>query len=108
LQKRRERDDDWGYLLVLPKCKLTKKLEYLPVKLIASTQYVAKLPIDLSGRQVRAALKQAGFVFRRQRGSHMISAATILMPGSSYPTTCYPSSGDIDALAGIPVGSTSA
>jgi predicted RNA binding protein YcfA (HicA-like mRNA interferase family) len=33
---------------------------------------VAKLPIDLSGREVRAALERAGFVFRRQSGSHMI------------------------------------
>jgi predicted RNA binding protein YcfA (HicA-like mRNA interferase family) len=31
-----------------------------------------KLPTDLSGRQVRAAFERAGFVFRRQRGSHMI------------------------------------
>lgn len=33
---------------------------------------MAKLPTDLSGRHVRAALERAGFVFRRQRGSHMI------------------------------------
>jgi predicted RNA binding protein YcfA (HicA-like mRNA interferase family) len=33
---------------------------------------VAKLPTDLSGREVRAALERTGFVFRRQRGSHMI------------------------------------
>jgi len=33
---------------------------------------VAKLPTDLSGREVRAALERAGFVFRRQTGSHMI------------------------------------
>lgn len=33
---------------------------------------MAKLPSDLSGRQVRAALERAGFVFRRQTGSHMI------------------------------------
>ena len=33
---------------------------------------MAKLPIDLSGREVRTALERAGFVFRRQRGSHMI------------------------------------
>jgi predicted RNA binding protein YcfA (HicA-like mRNA interferase family) len=33
---------------------------------------VAKLPTDLSGRQVRAALERAGFVFRRQAGSHMV------------------------------------
>jgi predicted RNA binding protein YcfA (HicA-like mRNA interferase family) len=33
---------------------------------------VAKLPIDLSGREVRAALERSGFVFRRQSGSHMI------------------------------------
>ncbi len=33
---------------------------------------MAKLPADLSGRDVRAALERAGFVFRRQRGSHMI------------------------------------
>jgi len=33
---------------------------------------VAKLPTDLSGRQVRAALQRAGFVFRRQRGSHVV------------------------------------
>jgi predicted RNA binding protein YcfA (HicA-like mRNA interferase family) len=33
---------------------------------------VAKVPADLSGREIRAALERAGFVFRRQRGSHMI------------------------------------
>jgi len=33
---------------------------------------VVKLPIDLSGREIRAALERAGFVFRRQSGSHMI------------------------------------
>ena len=31
---------------------------------------MAKLPTDLSGREVRAALERAGFVFRRQSGSH--------------------------------------
>jgi predicted RNA binding protein YcfA (HicA-like mRNA interferase family) len=33
---------------------------------------LAKLPTDVSGREVRAALERAGFVFRRQTGSHMI------------------------------------
>jgi predicted RNA binding protein YcfA (HicA-like mRNA interferase family) len=33
---------------------------------------VAKLPTDLSGQEVRAALERAGFVFRRQKGSHMV------------------------------------
>ena len=33
---------------------------------------MAKLPTNLSGRQVRMALERAGFVFRRQTGSHMI------------------------------------
>ena len=33
---------------------------------------MAKLPTDLSGREVRVALEQMGFVFRRQKGSHMI------------------------------------
>lgn len=31
-----------------------------------------KLPSDLSGRDVRMALEKAGFVFQRQRGSHMM------------------------------------
>jgi len=31
-----------------------------------------KLPTDLSGREVRTALERAGFIFRRQTGSHMI------------------------------------
>jgi len=31
-----------------------------------------KLPTDLSGREVRAALERVGFVFRRQTGSHMM------------------------------------
>ena len=31
-----------------------------------------KLPTDLSGREVRVALERAGFVFRRQSGSHMV------------------------------------
>jgi predicted RNA binding protein YcfA (HicA-like mRNA interferase family) len=33
---------------------------------------MAKLPTDLSGREVRTALEKVGFTFRRQRGSHMI------------------------------------
>jgi predicted RNA binding protein YcfA (HicA-like mRNA interferase family) len=33
---------------------------------------VAKLPTDLSGLEVRAALERAGFIFRRQAGSHMV------------------------------------
>jgi predicted RNA binding protein YcfA (HicA-like mRNA interferase family) len=33
---------------------------------------MAKLPADLSGREVRAAPERAGFVFRRQTGSHMM------------------------------------
>ncbi len=33
---------------------------------------MAKLPTDLAGQQVRVALERAGFVFRRQSGSHMI------------------------------------
>jgi predicted RNA binding protein YcfA (HicA-like mRNA interferase family) len=33
---------------------------------------VAKLPTDLSGSRVRAALERAGFTFVRQKGSHMI------------------------------------
>ena len=31
-----------------------------------------KLPTDLSGREVQAALERAGFSFRRQKGSHMV------------------------------------
>ncbi len=33
---------------------------------------MGKLPTDLSGQELRDALQRAGFVFRRQRGSHMI------------------------------------
>ena len=33
---------------------------------------MAKLPTGLSGRDVRAALERAGFIFRRQSGSHMV------------------------------------
>jgi len=33
---------------------------------------MAKLPTDLSGREVRTALERAGFIFRRQTGSHMV------------------------------------
>jgi predicted RNA binding protein YcfA (HicA-like mRNA interferase family) len=33
---------------------------------------VGKLPTDLSGREVQAALERAGFVFRRRKGSHII------------------------------------
>jgi predicted RNA binding protein YcfA (HicA-like mRNA interferase family) len=33
---------------------------------------MAGLPAGLSGREVRAALERAGFVFRRQTGSHMV------------------------------------
>ena len=31
-----------------------------------------KLPADLSGADLRKALEKIGFVFRRQKGSHMI------------------------------------
>ena len=40
--------------------------------LAAIDRHVGKLPTDLSGFEVRAALERAGFVFRRQTGSHMI------------------------------------
>jgi predicted RNA binding protein YcfA (HicA-like mRNA interferase family) len=33
---------------------------------------MARIPTDLSGQAVRRALQRAGFVFRRQRGSHMV------------------------------------
>ncbi|MDB5332450.1 MAG: YcfA family protein [Phycisphaerales bacterium] len=33
---------------------------------------MAKLPTDISGRELRAALERVGFVFRRQKGSHMV------------------------------------
>ena len=33
---------------------------------------MAKLAMDLSGRDVRTALERVGFVFRRQSGSHMV------------------------------------
>jgi predicted RNA binding protein YcfA (HicA-like mRNA interferase family) len=33
---------------------------------------VTKLPADLSGMEVRAALERAGFELRRQKGSHMV------------------------------------
>ena len=31
-----------------------------------------KLPVSLSGHELRRALERTGFVFQRQRGSHMI------------------------------------
>ena len=31
-----------------------------------------KLPVDLSGQELRMALERAGFVYQRQKGSHMI------------------------------------
>ena len=46
---------------------------------------VARLPTDLSGRQVRAALERAGFEFRRQSGSHMI-----LRRGAPYARVVVP------------------
>jgi len=33
---------------------------------------MAKLPTDLSGRDLRKALERIGFVCTRQRGSHMV------------------------------------
>ena len=33
---------------------------------------MVKLPSDLSGREVARVLERVGFVFRRQRGSHMV------------------------------------
>ena len=44
----------------------------LPDEKLCLSRHVAKLPTDLSGREVRAALERAGFVFRRQAGSHMM------------------------------------
>lgn len=44
-----------------------------------------KLPTDLSGRDVRAALERAGFVFRRQTVSHMI-----LRRGQPYARAVVP------------------
>ena len=46
---------------------------------------MARLPTDLSGRKVRAALERAGFTFMRQKGSHMIlrrsnPAAWVVVP----------------------------
>ena len=46
---------------------------------------MAKLPTNLSGRKVRAALERAGFEFLRQKGSHMIlrrsnPAAWVVVP----------------------------
>ncbi len=48
---------------------------------------MAKLPTGLSGRQVRTALERAGFVFRRQRGSHMTYAEMSPTPAWLCPTT---------------------
>ena len=31
-----------------------------------------KLPTDLSGQQIRLALERVGFVYQRQKGSHII------------------------------------
>jgi len=50
---------------------------------------VAKLPADLSGRDVRSMLERAGFVFRRQAGSHMILRrdlpyARVVVPDHRY------------------------
>ncbi len=39
-----------------------------------------KLPTDLSGRDVRAALERAGFLFRRQKGRTWFCAAMSLSP----------------------------
>jgi predicted RNA binding protein YcfA (HicA-like mRNA interferase family) len=46
---------------------------------------VAKLPTDLSSREVRAALERVGFVFRRQSGSHMV-----LRRGDPYARAVVP------------------
>jgi predicted RNA binding protein YcfA (HicA-like mRNA interferase family) len=46
---------------------------------------MSKLPTDLSGREVRAALERGGFVFRRQNGSHMI-----LRRGEPYARVVVP------------------
>ena len=48
-------------------------------------RHVAKLPTDVSGLEVRAALERAGFVFRRQTGSHMI-----LRRGQPYARAVVP------------------
>lgn len=33
---------------------------------------MAKIPTDISGRQLRTVLEKRGFVFKRQKGSHMV------------------------------------
>ena len=48
---------------------------------------MAKLPTDLSGLEVRAALERAGFVFRRQKGSHMTLRRDHLTPEPLFRTT---------------------
>ena len=58
---------------------------------------MAKLPTDLSGREVRAALERVGFAFRRQTGSHMMLRrdqpyARAVVPSSSDPTRSVASS----------------
>ena len=45
----------------------------------------ARLPTDLSGREVRAALERAGFEFRSQSRSHMI-----LRRGAPYARVVVP------------------
>ncbi len=46
---------------------------------------MAKLPADLSVRQVRRALEGAGFTFRRQRGSHRVLRRDQPRPAWWYP-----------------------
>ena len=48
---------------------------------------MAKLPTDLSGLEVRAALERAGFIFRRQTGSHMVLRRDQPYAGSLFPIT---------------------
>ncbi len=60
----------------------------------------------LSGRQVRAILEAHGFVFTRQRGSHMmmekkIEGGTLLVPVPDHKTVKIGTMGNIIRLSGL-------
>ena len=46
---------------------------------------MAKLPRDLSGRDVRVAFEKDGFIFRRQPGSHIVPRRDDHLPASLPP-----------------------
>lgn len=59
---------------------------------------MGKLPRDLSGRKVISALQRAGFVSRRQRGSHIVMRREIPFAQVTVPDHRSIDPGTLDVI----------